>query len=157
MERKNRFVQDTEVLLYRLNHGNVEEASRLLEHLSLAAEELAEDLEPGPKKQFLERTCRMMGEFRGRIAELDEQGTPDEEIAATVLEEMEGHFNYDIRTFEFDHGDRPSSVDREATADQLLEENEWLRQELETSEADYMELYTRLESDWESVDPESWE
>ena len=157
MGRKNRFVQDTEVLLYRLNHGNVEEASRQLEHVSLAAERLAAELDDGPKKRFLERTSELMAGFRESIAALAEQGVADEEIAAAVLEEMDDHFTYDVTAFEFDHGDLPSSVNWQTTADQLLEENEWLRRELEASEADYMGLYTRQESDWESIDPDGGE
>jgi hypothetical protein len=154
MGEKNRFVQDTEVLLYRLNHGNVEEASRLLEHIALAAEALAAELEEGPKKRFLTETSDMMAGFRERVTELDEQGADDEEIASTVLDEMDERFNYDIREFSFDYGDVPSSVDWETTADELLEDNAWLRRELEASETDYMELYTRLESDWEAIDPD---
>ena len=74
MARKNRFVQDTEVLIYRLNHANIEEAKRLVEQICLVAESLAQDLESGDRKQFLQGTSELMARFRKRIVELEEAG-----------------------------------------------------------------------------------
>jgi len=143
MERKNRFVQDTEVLIYRLNHANVDEAKRLVEQLCLVADCLAGDLEDGERKQFLEGTSQLMARFREQIVNLEEAGKSDEEIAETVLDAMDDHFSEDVTEFSLDIDGDSSVVDGESTIDRLVEENEWLRQELEQAEADYMELYER--------------
>lgn len=76
MERKNRFVQDTEVLIYRLNHANVEEAKRLVEQICLVAESLAQDLESGDRKQFLKGTSELMARFRKRIVDWKRRASP---------------------------------------------------------------------------------
>lgn len=144
MERKNRFVQDTEVLIYRLNHANVEEAKRLVEQICLVAESLAQDLESGDRKQFLKGTSELMARFRKRIVELEEAGESDEAIAETVLAEMNDHFSQDVTRFSLDLGGDGSTVDGDSTVDHLVEENEWLRAELERAEQDYMDLYEEI-------------
>jgi hypothetical protein len=145
MARKNRFVQDTEVLIYRLNHANIEEAKRLVEQICLIAESLAQDLGSGDRKQFLQGTSELMARFRKRIVELEEAGESGEAIAETVLTEMNGHFSHDVTEFSLDlgSGDGPT-VDGDSTVDHLVEENDWLRAELEWAERDYMELYEQL-------------
>lgn len=147
MSRKNRFVQDTEVLIYRLNHGNISAAKQLLEQITLVAESLAQEVEEGPRKEFLRGTSELMAEFRERIAELEAEGKSDEEIADTVLEEMNDHFSHDLTEFSLIDEPEEEAVDWESTADRLLAENEWLREELERAEKDYMELYRRAEDD----------
>ncbi|QKY19343.1 hypothetical protein B4589_002735 [Halolamina sp. CBA1230] len=152
MERKNRFVQDTEVLIYRLSHGNVDEAKRLVEQLCLVAESLAQDLEDGDRKQFLRGTSELMARFRKQIVELEEEGKPDEEITGTVLDAMNDHFTHDVTEFALDLR-AEESVDAENTIDRLVEENEWLRRELQSAEADYMELYEEMQRADRAVDP----
>lgn len=149
MGRKNRFVQDTEVLIYRLNHGNIAEAKRILEQISLVAGSLAQELEEGRRKQFLEGTSELMSRFRERISELEAEGKSEEEMAETVLGEMNEHFSYDLTEFSLTPRSGPESLDWESTADQLVEENQWLREELEKAEEDYMGLYKRAEDDGE--------
>jgi hypothetical protein len=145
MERKNRFVQDTEVLIYRRNHANVEEAKRLVEQICLVAESLAQDLEHGDRKQFLTGASELMARFRKRIVELEKAGESDEAIAETVLAEMNDHFSQDVTEFSLDlgSGDGPA-VDGDSTVGHLVEENEWLRAELERAEQDYMDLYKEI-------------
>ena len=86
-----------------------------------------------------------MARFRKRIVELEEAGESDEAIAETVLAEMNDHFSHDVTEFSLDlgSGDGPS-VDGDGTVDHLVEENEWLRTELERAEQDYMELYEQI-------------
>jgi hypothetical protein len=146
MERKNRFVQDTEVLIYRLNHANIDEAKRLVEQICLVAESLAQDLEDGEQKQFLRGTSELMARFRKQILDLEAQGASDQKIAGTVLEAMDEHFSRDVTEFSLELG-ADDAVDGESTIDRLVEENEWLREELERAEADYMELYDRSAAD----------
>ncbi|WP_053948184.1 hypothetical protein [Halolamina sediminis] len=146
MERKNRFVQDTEVLIYRLNHANIDEAKRLVEQICLVAESLAQDLEDGEQKQFLRGTSELMARFRKQILDLEAQGASDQKIAGTVLEAMDEHFSRDVTEFSLELG-ADDAVDSESTIDRLVEENEWLREELERAEADYMELYDRSAAD----------
>lgn len=148
MSGKNRFVQDTEVLIYRLNHGNISAAKQLIEQITLVAESLAQEVDEGPRKEFLRGTSELMAEFRERIAELEAEGRSDDEIADTVLEEMNEHFSHDLTAFSLmDEPAAEEAVDWESTADRLLTENEWLREELERAEEDYMELYRRAEDD----------
>ncbi|GAB7012921.1 hypothetical protein [Halolamina salina] len=147
MEGKNRFVQDTEVLIYRLNHGNVDEAKRLVEQICLVAESLAQDLEDGEHKQFLRGTSELMARFRKQIIDLEDEGASDAEIAETVLEAMDEHFSRDVTEFSLELGTDDDAVDAESTIDRLVEENEWLREELERAEADYMELYDQIAAD----------
>lgn len=147
MERKNRFVQDTEVLIYRLNHGNVEEAKRLTEQICLVAESLAQELDAGERKQFLQGTRELMARFRKRILDMQEAGKPEAEIAETVLAAMNDHFSHDVTEFSLDLGSAERAVDTGSTVDGLVEENRWLRAELERAEADYMELYEQIARD----------
>ena len=146
MERKNRFVQDTEILIYRLNHANIDEAKRLVEQICLVAESLAQDLEDGERKQFLRGTSELMARFRKQILDLEEEGASDTEIAETVLAAMDEHFSRDVTEFSLETG-TDDAVDAGETIDRLVEENEWLRQELERAEADYMELYDQIVAD----------
>jgi len=147
MGRKSRFVQDTEVLIYRLNHGNVAAAKQLLEQLSLATGSLADELDEGRRKEFLAGTSELMAGFREQIDELEEAGTSPEEIADTVLEGLNDQFTHELTEFSLEPSPASASVDWASTADQLLEQNEWLREELERSERDYMELYRRAKRD----------
>lgn len=150
MGRKNHFVQDTEVLVYRLQHDNVSAAKQLLERISLVADSLAEDVEEGQKKRFLEGTSRLMTRFRNRISELEAEGKTDHEIAERLLEEMNEHFTHDLQEFSLAPEEGAESVDWESTADELQKQNQWLREELERAEKDYMELYREAESDGEA-------
>lgn len=147
MDRKSRFVQDTEVLIYRLNHGNVAEAKQLLDQLTLTTGSLADELDEGRRKEFLEGTSELMAGFRERIGELEEAGNPPEEIAEVVLAEMNEQFDHELTAFTLEPSAASASVDWASTADQLLEQNEWLHEELERSERDYMELYRRAKED----------
>lgn len=146
MGRKNRFTQDTEVLIYRLQHGNVEEAKRLLRHISLVADSLAEDADAGQRKRFLEGASDLMGDVREQIIEMEDAGTPEAEVAESALATLNESFANDLTTFSLGDDD-DESVDWESTADQLLTENRWLREELERAERDYMELYERARSE----------
>ena len=73
------------------------------------------------------------------------------EIAGTVLDAMNDHFTHDVTEFTLDL-DAEESVDAENTIDRLVEENEWLRRELQSAEADYMELYEEMQRTDRAVD-----
>lgn len=57
---------------------------------------------------------------------------------------MNDHFSQDVTRFSLDLGGDGSTVDGDSTVDHLVEENEWLRAELERAEQDYMDLYEEI-------------